>query len=63
MIFWLVMYTIGSGSYMLHVGNFSTMPACLSAANSPQFGGRGGGSVPAFACVQANYQSTKPSPN
>jgi hypothetical protein len=67
MIFWLVMYTLGypgtpAGSFMLHVGNFTTMKDCFAAAEERRF--TPSSTIgPSFVCVQANTTGTNPPSN
>lgn len=61
MTFWLVLLLAG-GSAPLHVGNYTSLAACETAAREAALFNPGPGArVPHnFICVQANESGTKP---
>jgi hypothetical protein len=63
MIFWLILViTAGPTAQttrMMHVGNFSTLAECQSAAKAAAFVGLGP-TTRNFVCVQANTQGINP---
>ena len=63
MIFWLIfVMTAGPNAHearMMHVGNFSSLEECQSAAKAAAFIG-GGPTTRNFVCVQANSQGINP---
>ena len=63
MVFWLILVvTAGANAQipkMMHVGNFSSLAECQSAAKAAAFVG-GGATTRNFVCVQANTQGINP---
>ena len=61
MIFWLILVITADPNArsprMMHVGNFSTLAGCQSAAKTAAFVGSGP-TTRSFVCAQANIQAT-----
>ena len=67
MVIWLVLVVAGPNSYnsspvMMHVGNYSSLSACQTAAKSATYPVRplANNAQPTFMCIQANDAGSKP---
>ncbi len=59
LIYWLVLITANGNA--LHVGNFSAMDSCKTAASQAQLLAHSGGPLAYnLMCIQANDQTTDP---